>query len=233
MNGKQNESDCGFAESMVSYMYDEIGPAESQAFESHLIDCGRCTDEFAELSTARLAMFEWNRDEFAHIVTPQFVNPALASAAPGRLAAFIEGLRGLLAPLTTAAAAVVLLLITGLGLYLNSGISSPQIASNTAKQEPVQPMATDDSFPINKPVEPQVEGEEVMSTAAATSPLPQAVRARSRKIQQVSAPSVRRPGTSQRATRTIEPGRTPVLSSFKETEDRSLRLADLFDEIGG
>ena len=50
-NGKKQE--CGFADDIVGYIYDEIGQAERRKFESHLVGCMACTDEFAGISNAR------------------------------------------------------------------------------------------------------------------------------------------------------------------------------------
>lgn len=58
MLDNENKYLCGFADEIVAYMYDEIAQPARTKFEDHLLDCPSCTDEFAGISTARLAMFE-------------------------------------------------------------------------------------------------------------------------------------------------------------------------------
>src|SRR4051794_13141264 len=71
----RDAKDCGFADEMLSYMYDELASAERERFEEHLPDCVACTDEFAVIAHARFSVYEWQKLEFADMPTPHIVIP--------------------------------------------------------------------------------------------------------------------------------------------------------------
>src|SRR5882724_6942846 len=74
LNGN-NHNSCEFFAEIVSYLYNETGREQRSKFEEHLVDCGACTDEFAAISNARFSVFEWQREEFANMPTPEIVIP--------------------------------------------------------------------------------------------------------------------------------------------------------------
>ena len=96
MLNNENEKSCGFADEIVTYIYGEISETERSKFEMHLVDCMSCTDEFAGISNARFAIFEWQKEEFAHLSTPEIVIPYTAKPKPAEAIGFFAGLRGLL-----------------------------------------------------------------------------------------------------------------------------------------
>src|SRR5690606_20032761 len=76
-----------------------MDPAGRPSFEDHLADCDPCSAEMAEISFARLDVYEWHRDEFLEMPTPRIEIPYAAVtqaswletikaffASPGRLA---------------------------------------------------------------------------------------------------------------------------------------------------
>jgi anti-sigma factor RsiW len=44
---------------LISYVYDELEPAQRQAFSTHLMGCGRCTRELAALRGVRSTLSTW------------------------------------------------------------------------------------------------------------------------------------------------------------------------------
>jgi anti-sigma factor RsiW len=60
---EKNKSDknngCGEPEAIVSFIYGELAVAESTVLEEHLSFCDDCTAELADLSFARLDVYEW------------------------------------------------------------------------------------------------------------------------------------------------------------------------------
>src|SRR5687768_3655002 len=109
-----NNHRCGFADEIVSYIYDEIGATDRRRFESHLSECDGCTEEFAAVSNARFSVFEWHREEFAHLLTPEIVIPYAAkqttvaeSSSKGALAGFRGFLTLLGRPMAVAATLAV------------------------------------------------------------------------------------------------------------------------------
>ena len=142
-----NGSTCGFEDVMVSYIYDEIATSERRKFESHLVDCSACTDEFAAVSNARFSVFEWQKEEFAHLPTPEIIIPYKAAATEEAAIGFLSGLRGLFSgfgmPATVAAA---LLVCVGLGFMAVTflGRGEQDIASNIKLETPATPVIVAD-----------------------------------------------------------------------------------------
>ena len=62
MNDSQ---DCGNADVLMSYLYDEGGAAERQRFEAHLAACPACAAEMAQLRRARDGLRAWTPPETA------------------------------------------------------------------------------------------------------------------------------------------------------------------------
>ena len=53
-----NNVNCKYANEIVPYMYGELASSATAEFESHLLECQLCTDEFAELSAARYEVYD-------------------------------------------------------------------------------------------------------------------------------------------------------------------------------
>lgn len=56
---------CKFSSDLVSYLYEEISPAESRIFEAHLKSCKACRSEFAEFTAVRDAVGVWRNEILA------------------------------------------------------------------------------------------------------------------------------------------------------------------------
>src|SRR5688500_9488747 len=69
------KSACKYSTDILPYMYGEMSGSARFAFESHLLDCGMCTDEFAEISAARFEVYEWKKLAFDPLTTPRFEIP--------------------------------------------------------------------------------------------------------------------------------------------------------------
>ena len=241
-----NKQACGFADEIVSYIYDEIGAAERGRFESHLAGCDLCTNEFAAVSNARFSVFEWHKEEFASLATPEIIIPYEATkiiVEENATVGFLAAIRGLLSvsrwPVGVAAAVLVCL---GIGfLAMNYvGRDDRQIAANPkVNEQSVPPIAIPDN-----PV--KVESPGILLTDTGVSAASKNTAA-SREDRPVKASEIRRPSPERQLTartqRNVnnaldqnvspEKRKAPVLSNFEETADKSLRLADLFDgEIG-
>lgn len=228
---------CLFDDVMVSYIYDEIPTVERRRFETHLVDCSVCSEEFAEISAARFSVFEWQKEAFAELPTPEIDIPYVRSRI--EKIGFLEGLRelfsGLGIPLAAAATVVIFLGIGFAAFTLIGGFD--QIAANLSPDEtripavviPDQTVAnvtaaltrkvdTDSSLvnkkiPVSRDLKP---ARAVLETR------------RLRPAKQLTA------GNIDRFNRTpTQLKKAPVLSNYSEADDRSLRLTDLFDnEIG-
>ena len=225
--------ECGFEHEIVSYMYDELGAPERTQFETHLVDCGACTDEFAAVSLARFSVFEWQKEEFAHLATPEIVIPYESRKVTVESAGWLGGLAEIFAfarsPLAIGAAFAVVLVIGFIGFNL-IGTGESEIASNMGKP----PIVVEQKIEIPKVVDspdaivnkdPIASGEVRLVTTASREVRPQAVRHTSPSRRLAESHSVPNPTRQAR--------RVPVLSDLGDDDEDSLRLSDMFDEIGG
>lgn len=232
MLNKDNKH-CGLADEIVSYIYDEMDASGRTKFESHLTSCINCTDEFAVISDARFSMFEYRKEEFAHLPTPEIVIPYPARQEwieSGQDSGWLAGLTAVFAfarsPLAVGAALALLLALGFVARSLIIPDEDSLVGSNSkvpAVMSPaVLPVAT-----VPQPSQPIVEPEQNEIKSIHTSAPAQ--RQLTRK-----GPAHRRPASSNVDDQNLRQAkRAPVLSQFAEDSDDSLRLSDLFDEIGG
>lgn len=225
-----NKNNCGFFEDIVSYIYDEASASDRNKFETHLSHCVSCTDEFATVSAARYSVFEWRREEFDQLSTPEIFIPSTVkveerSAAVGMLA----GLKGFFAgarwPVTAFAAAAIIL---GMGFILMTFLdqSEQQVAANLATPAIVEPVN------VSQPDVPQVVAKEL----TVSEKEPTEIQGRPARIKPVKrVPTVREKQRQELAVRRGEKpssNKAPALTNYEENEDRSLRLADLLADGG-
>lgn len=241
-----NKTNCGFADEIVSYIYDEIGASERAKFETHLADCTVCTDEFAAISNARFSVFEWQKEEFAHLPMPGIVIPYATKssvAEENAPAGLLAGLRGWLSlvnfPVTVAA---VLAVSVGLGFLAMTylGVGDQQIANVEVNDRSAPSVAViDDPRVIDTKAAPKTPEISVTTPSANNN--------KSGEIQPGKASVILRPKLERQMTadnqtpindagnRNVTPKirKAPVLSNYEDSDDSSLRLSDLFDEFGG
>lgn len=232
MKDNGTRTDCGRSDEIVAYIYDEIASSDRESFEKHLAACMSCTDEFAAVSDARFSVFEWHKEEFAELPTPEFVlsREARTKSANGLFAAIAGIIRN---PGWMAPALAAILVFAGIGFLMF--IMSDSDETNVARVDI-------GNSQINGNI-----SESSVDEIRTISEIEKNVASRSENAQVVtesrSAPDVDRPAagrTPQRSQRSRNVPRAsptmrkaPVLSQYEETEDRSLRLSDLLDEVGG
>lgn len=221
---------CGSEGELVSYLYGEATAAERTRFESHLLECTACTDEFAELSDARFGVYDWQRKEFAPMETPAIV----INYARPEAAAAVVGWRSLLSfnwpTFAMAAALLAVVAVAGFWALGPAGNGGGQIASDTSVTNGIREVA-----PVAAP-EPAVSdpGMKVVVETRSPEVIPIRVSATQRRprIAASSRKNINRLGsdealvTPQRLNR-----RLPSLSAEADDDDKSLRLADLFDKL--
>lgn len=216
------ESICSFTDDVVSYLYDEQSIAERTKFESHLVDCGACTDEFAELSFARYSVFEWNRDEFVGLKTPSIVIPYEAETV-GWFAGLREAVSfNWLAP---AAVAATLLVVFGVAFFNTASLNQeqPLIAANSPQMIDVQTTPLPEIV-VARSGDTQ---KETVVVAKNVERKPDTVKA---TVTRKRAPQVAVARSANTAERPTRPVAVPEMTAEVEDDD-SLRLADLFDTI--
>jgi len=232
---------CGLSDDIVAYIYDELSESERTSFETHLVDCTDCTDEFAGISDARFAMFEWHKEEFVPLSTPEMVIPYPAERK-AVFAGIFSGIRGLLTlsgwPSAVAVAAGIILAI-GLGFVLFDAVRiTPQVAEVKPAVSEKPKAAT-----VLEPEEPDAEVAKNAITPKARNtdpePVPVTAKAADKDLKAVkSVMRDRRPRFAKTLTASTKAMPTPItrkppaLTAFEDEDDNSLRLADLFDEGG-
>lgn len=142
-NNHKNPS-CEFAETLVSYLYDEIATGEKKRFETHLKSCAACAGELVDLQFTHSSILEWRDEEFSNLETPAFDIPAsgprksfAAAAASSEVVSWQEKLRRLFAfnPALAAGALVVLTACLGTTLFLLNASNQTNIAESEKNRE--------------------------------------------------------------------------------------------------
>jgi hypothetical protein len=240
-NGNENESSCGLLDEMISYLYNESSEPERRRFETHLLTCTECTDEFASVANARFSVFEWRREEFADLPTPAIVIPyrsKLAAVADAEDAGWLAGIRGLFTIPRFALAAGSLLAVLGAGFIGINYVADRQIAEVTV-QENTAPI-------VVRPEAPPLDAAPKIDTAVSTPDqvtLPERIAEnRPRPMKTVEKRRAQAPKTLVASNRrqverdttpvSAQQRKAPVLNNFEDSDDTSLRLADLFADGG-
>jgi anti-sigma factor RsiW len=230
-----NKNVCGFEGDIISYIYGELTADGRERFESHLMDCTGCTDDFAAISYARYSVFEYHREEFAHLPTPQILIPYAHpqnAAAKAEQSGLFSGLAGLMSGwrIGFAVASLVLIGLAMLGLNYSIPVRTNVAVNDSAyeattlppEKEQVVQVKTVDKPAAGVPVlTPQVTGSRVPISKRSTR-----TNAKSDEIRDRQFVAIRSITASSKT-------KAPVLSGYDDNDDRSLRLSDLFDnEVG-
>ena len=232
MRNNRNKPGCGFGDEIVSYMYDELAVADRERFESHLVSCTACTDEFAAIADARYSVFDWRKREFAALETPAILIPYdradIQTDRIGALAAFGEMVRSWRLAFATgliAIAAVIVLTFGYLGKPHQVTVSS--VPAEINRPDIIRNVATEQTE-VTAP-KPEIESVKHVDLRPKTvHPV------KAHEVKPMTRPRSVLP-TSTVADQTVKSGvnKAPVLGNYEENEDKSLRLADLFDsEVG-
>lgn len=220
MKGSEANILCSHGGDMLAYLYNEMEGADRNTFEVHLSACGICIDDFAELSQSRFPVFEWKRIEFDPLPTPRVVVPSEATAV-----SWVDQIRTAISFRPTFAfggigAVMIIAVVTG---YLI-------LAGTSGKTEVALEMAPSSSPARSAVVVPPASAADTNTQASDGSE----VREKTPKVVKASTPA--KPTVrSQRPKPAQQPKRNhqiPVMSSIEDDEDDSLRLADIFEEIG-
>ena len=254
LNNNHKNPACAFAEPLISYLYGEIGGAEKVEFEAHLKSCAACSNELAELGFARTAVQEWRVEEFDKLATPIFEvpsnfveNPAVA-ANPRSWFSDWRQIFSFKPALALSAMAIVIALF-GVSLFVFNFKSGNEIAGKTSNEI----VKTNVSPTIEKTVQQlnDTAGNNADKAIAFPENLPpkfadkKSVAPKSPTIK-VSMNAPKNNSTGGAAIRIVQntnrenkkspaapkSSKIPSLIDSPEEEDNSVRLADLFDEIG-
>jgi hypothetical protein len=224
----------GHGEELVSYIYGELDPPRRDAFESHLSGCDECAVELASFSEARLGVIEWRREDFEHLATPEIGIPyetvTSTELVPGRNGLFADvltAIRGLSALSKIGVAFAAACLAVGIAYF--AAFTPKQNVEVASKASPNVNLATISRPEIVEPIPEQSipNKSEELAAKPFLNERRQAEPQRSLPIHQ-STIRPRRLSTAPKA----ETAKAPRLNSFDDEDDRSLRLSDLFAELG-
>ncbi len=240
MKSDVNFITCEFEAEIVSYLYGELAAANRTRFETHLLDCTPCTDEFAELAFSRFSVFEWQKEEFAPLKTPAISIPYPAKQLEALESdGYLAGFRRLLAFnwQTGIATAGILTVFIGIGFAVMNynGTDDQNLAVVEVNKEEVK---------ITSPiVVPSVPATVIKVEEDDSVDIPTAKAVR--RVQQTKIATEVKKSKAVR-TQTLNPPRladgvaermpvplrrnAPALTADIDDDDRSLRLTDLFDE---
>lgn len=216
------EKTCKFGDSVISYLYNEMPSSERDRFEQHMLDCSSCTDEFAGVAFSRFEVYEWTK-EFAQIPTPRF---AIPYDEPVTLVERVRRAfqKGFSWPAATGAAFASLAVIVGLVYFT----LLPDRTDIAAVEPVVERSVVVPSVPLSQPDSASMAEVIVEPKASARRSIPVVAKG-------TRSGAKRTPDTvpQQRfATNAARDVSSPRLTEFADDSDDSLRLAELFDEIG-
>ena len=234
---------CGFAGDIVSYLYDEIDPAEKLKFEMHLANCATCGTELAAFSDVRTSMINWREADFGWLPSPDIVIPyeklpeqPLVVETRGTI---LTDLRRLFSfsPWPPAFAAFgALAIIAGLAFLGISYLNEPEknVADNRNTSQPVvsptikvQPSET--TVASDDPPAKQKTRDEVVNAQKSTATEPVKISTPTAQPKKAVQPAYVAPNKSVEKNTTTQ--KAPSLNNYAIEEDNTLRLADLFEEI--
>jgi hypothetical protein len=234
------KNDHGFE--FVSYIYGELDRPGREAFEAHLATCDECAMELAVYSDARLGVIEWRREDFDHLETPVIVVPlmtekrstAVIEREPVRtFTGFVEALTSIPVFARAGLGLATASLAIGVAYFVAYPPSEKNLAvNNKTETESVTSRGKD----TNSDITPFVAGKDDKTEARELIPISPYRHFRRQlaaiKIGDRRSPVHRSELASTHPISNASSKKAPRLSSVDEEDDKTLRLADLFAEIG-
>lgn len=217
---------CSPPEELAAFLYGEMDAASRASIEQHLTACDACTSEFADLSFARLDVYEWHRDEFVEMPTPPIVIPYAEAVTRS---SWLEAFRGLFTwsgQWVTAGAAFAAVAVMSVIFWQYS--SRPVEVADRTQGFPIPPVKERPAVPTPGTVEhrpqspqPDVPPQKVSTTLVKKQPV--------QPVKPAAAPSPRR-SPANRSVQAKQPA-PPRLNDFEDEDDTTLRLGDLLAEV--
>jgi putative zinc finger protein len=222
---------CEFGESIVSYMYDEMSAIDRERFEDHLLNCTPCTDEFAAVADARYGVYEWNKEEFAHIQTPHFVIPYDEPVAAVPFFAKVrQAFQFGFGWLPTAAALASVAIVLGIGYFaFIGGKPDGPIARLNEQDNRVTTVQTSKSTSQSG----ELSSPDIV-TPVTNEPGTRAAKAIPVQTKVTHVPAKRNlivPQPAKFADTNARRSSAPRLSNVSDEEDQTLRLSELLDVV--
>lgn len=246
LNNTPNNSSCAFGEQIVSYLYGEVDARDKSIFETHIKTCPSCAGEFADFEFVRDSVIEWRDVSFSNLATPVFdftPNENFATDSKEEKHSWIAEIKKLFSFRPAFVMAGLAILVFGAGLILfMANFSKTEVVAEFDKNEAQKTIASPTiekavAAPILKPIEKSTESkvdnvssEVVQQPRVTPGKAPVKVSTRS---EENSSPARENKETKIRDKKSVAPKqKLPNLIEEENNEDKSIRLADLFEEIG-
>jgi hypothetical protein len=235
------QKSCGFSEQIVSYIYDEMNVSEKASFDVHIAKCTDCSDELAGFGLVRSKIFDWKSEEFLQLATPKIQIPYEVASRENKIS-FFSSVREFFAFsqvwMKTATAFASLAIVAGITFLafnaFNSNEPKIDIANNivpVSSPTPqvvvakTQPDVSNDYEVKEKPTKPLTPvnnaNKEVVKVIEKTKPVSSTTKTEKTVIRTTVVKSPKK-----------EKSNNVEIVNNDEDEDDSLRLLDIFDEIG-
>jgi len=226
MENRNNEANCGHSAELMSYLYGELDREESRVFKTHIDTCRSCAAESVEFAGLRESIAEM-RAEFQGLPTPPIDIPYRAREVGSEPISIFESIRAFLAGFRafSVGAAAVFLLAFGVGLYFLTADRGSDLAGgnqnrkNAIASPTVEPTASRT---------PETVKSETVNPNAPTTPAP--VKAADKRVTPEPKPKPETRRTAPNSNK--KPKQSAPIFDEGEEEDDTLRLADLFGDIG-
>lgn len=252
MNNDHQNSDCAFGEALVAYLYDEASEHEKARFEAHLVHCGQCADELEAFSGVHFSIGDWKTRQFDGLDLPAIRIPSekpLAEPEVSLEQGWLSGLRNLLTLSSTWSMATAALAVMAIGvgialIALNSrqggkdvaagNQSSNPIAAPTIEKTPDAPAASispSNASGNQADLKQETKNPETKASVEQNTKNARAVKISGNQRQPQRAENSPKSDDVKRSNKVNKDVPAPKIIEVDE-EDDSLRLAELFDEIG-
>ena len=232
-NNNHNHQPCGSGETLVAYLYGEASAAESEKFKAHLVECAECSAELAGFGVVRSSIVEWRQEEFAPMSAPAIEMPVRSDAVilTDEPPSWLTGLRAFFTPRMTLAAAGFAALVICAALtvaVLNSQkAADDNILAKNSSPENNKPQITNSGTNETAP------GEDTKKNSAAVKQTEDkaATSAKPRPQENTTVIKISNTAPKQKNAPKVKPQKPENLPGiYEETQDDTLRLADLFTE---
>jgi hypothetical protein len=259
MNSNNHNSSCNFSDQLISYLYDEIGEREKSRFEAHVLNCGACADELSAFGGIRASVSDWREKEFAALASPVIELPfevaektkiTSTETSAGASRSWLSGLRELfsLSPAWAGAATACAALAICAGLFYvafssqqndrsvaaaNKNASAASVPAPTVDDK-IATTGTriDDEQPDESP-KPEIKKDKKSNPPKSPATAEKIVAPDNSAVKPVKTSVAPKPANKEKSAPNVKkPARASDIEfTTREEEDKSLRLADLFDDV--
>jgi anti-sigma factor RsiW len=215
---------------LLEFLYGELDAGRAGAFRAHLDSCAECGTEVLAFSSLRGSIGVW-KSEFDRIGTPLIRIPSPereVTVVAGSEPSFVDSVRAFLAgfPALATGSLAIVAFVGGIALYLLFSGGAAEIARDNGNRDTPVATPAPTASPAGVTVPPKRTEPE---TAAKPKDDPRPVKIADKPVNRTTRTETRKIAGNERNR---PRGSRPTLSGEDDEDDDTIRLADLFDEIG-